>query len=531
MAENKQKIAVIIGGGPAGLTAALELLRQSDIRPIVLEASNGVGGISQTTNFNGYRMDLGGHRFFSKSDWVMDWWLSILPLEPVAEAQRHTIRLGYRNSDRGLSGLAAGTGAGVDGERVMLLRDRLSRIYFNHKLFDYPISLNLRSISKLGLWRCLKIGASYAKAKLSPRQTERHLEDFLINRFGDELYRTFFQAYTEKVWGVPCDQLSAEWGAQRIKSVSLTGAVRHALRRFLPGVAKAAPTSLVERFLYPRLGPGQLWETVARQIQELGGEIRLAQRAEQIELVDGRVKCVVARDVATGTTTSIAADWAISTMAVSDLIAAIQPPAPGAVAQIAAALPYRHFIVVGVLVTRMKRRPGSPFVPGTSRLPDNWIYVQEPDVKMGRLQIFNNWSPALVPDPNKVWLGVEYFCSDTDELWSLSDAAIQALAVRELAQIELVDAHDVETATVVRVPKAYPAYFGSYAQFDTIRSFVDPIENLFLVGRNGMHRYNNQDHSMLTAKAAVDIIVAGRGSKDAIWDVNVDDDYHESIND
>jgi protoporphyrinogen oxidase len=299
----------------------------------------------------------------------------------------------------------------------------------------------------------------------------------------------------------------------------------------MPSVAKPAPTSLVERFLYPRLGPGQLWETVARQIQERGGEIRLSQRAEQIERIDGRVTAVTAHDLATGTSTSIAADWVISTMAVSDLIAAIQPPAPANVSRIAAALPYRHFIVVGVLATRMKPRPGSPFVPGTNRLPDNWIYVQEPDVKMGRLQIFNNWSPALVPDPDKVWLGVEYFCSDTDALWSMSDAAIQALAVRELAQIELVDAQDVEAATVVRVPKAYPAYFGSYAQFDSIRSFVDPIENLFLVGRNGMHRYNNQDHSMLTAKAAVDIIVAGRGSKDTIWGVNVDDDYHESIND
>lgn len=524
MAEKAQKIAVIIGAGPAGLTAALELLRHSDIRPIVLEASNCVGGISRTVNFNGYRMDLGGHRFFSKSDWVMNWWLQILPLEASAEVSRQPVSLGYRNQRRDLNGLAA-TARDAAGDQVMLLRDRLSRIYFQGKLYDYPLKLNARLLRNLGLWQCGKIAVSAVRARMFPRRKERSLEDFLINRFGTELYRTFFKAYTEKVWGVSCAEISAEWGAQRIKSVSIISAVWHALGRSSP---QATPISLVERFLYPRLGPGQLWETAANLIRELGGEIRPLHQVETLELAEGQVSRVGVRDLDTGITSFVRADWVISTMAVKDLIASLNPPAPSAVAEVADVLPYRNFITVGVIAKRMKRHPDDHPTAGSNRLPDNWIYIQEPNVKVGRLQIFNNWSPALSPDPDTVWLGLEYFCGESDELWRLSDADLQALAMRELAQIDLVDAADVLAATVIRVPKAYPAYSGAYAEFAVIRSFVDAIDNLFLVGRNGMHRYNNQDHSMLTAKAAVEIIVGGEASKDRIWAINVDDDYHES---
>ena len=518
----ERKTAVIIGAGPAGLTAALQLLRQTAVRPLVVEASAAVGGISRTIEFNGYRMDIGGHRFFSKSDWVMDWWREILPLERAASALGERITLSYQNRRRELELPDDGAAEPADAGEAMLVRNRLSRIYFLRRFFDYPIKLNLNTVVNLGPVRCVKAGVSYARAALLPRRVERTLEDFLVNRFGHELYRTFFQSYTEKVWGVPCREISAEWGAQRIKGLSLTTAVLNALRRSVaaaPPSVRETQTSLTEYFLYPRLGPGQLWEAVARRVQRGGGEIRRQSVVDRLHVSDGRVTAVGVRDVATGAQSTINADYVISTMAVKDLVASFDPPPPADVARVAAALPYRDFITVGVIVNRMR---GSAPV-----LPDNWIYIQEPDVRLGRLQIFNNWSPALVPDPSKVWLGLEYFCNEDDDLWRLSDADMQALAIRELAQIDLVDPAEVVAATVIRVPKAYPAYFGAYAEFATIRAYTDAIPNLFLVGRNGMHRYNNQDHSMLTAKAAVDNIAAGRMDKANIWDINVDDEYHE----
>ncbi len=519
--------ALIIGAGPAGLTAALELLRHSNIRPIVLEASACLGGISRTVQFAGNRMDLGGHRFFSRSDWVMDWWQQIMPLEDLPPGESLTVS--YQNQHRRVQIPAAAAHGGVERELVMLVRDRLSRIYFGRRLYDYPVRLSLAAIRNLGPLRCLKISASYARAAVFPRLPEKNLEDFLVNRFGTELYQTFFRSYTEKVWGVPCTEISSAWGAQRIKSLSLAKTLLHALRQRLrmPASAQASgtPTSLVERFLYPRLGPGQLWEAVAAQVVELGGEIRLSQRVDALELAGGRITGVTAQDVHSGARTRLSPDWVISSMALNDLIAGINPPAPPAVNRIAQGLPYRCLITVGVVARRMKSRPGQP--AGSNRLPDNWVYIQEPDVKLGRLQIFNNWSPALVADPDTVWLGLEYFCDEGDGIWQLSDADMQALAIRELDQIDLVAAHEVLAATVIRVPKAYPAYFGTFAEFAELRRYVDAIENLFVVGRNGMHRYNNQDHSMLTAKAAVDNIIGGITDKSNIWQINVDDDYHE----
>ena len=524
-----QKTAIIIGAGPAGLTAALELLRHTDVRPIVIEAAEVVGGISRTVKYNGYRMDIGGHRFFSKSDWVMDWWREILPLEATGAGGDATIS--YRNRQRTIAMPAAEVAAASlpRSDRVMLLRPRLSRIYFLRRFFDYPLALNLATIANLGPIRFARICASYAWSTFFPRRPEMSLEDFFVNRFGDELYRTFFKSYTEKVWGVPCDKISAEFGAQRIKGLSLTRAVLHTLRKAAPAKAPArttrVETSLIERFLYPKFGPGQLWEDVAERVRAGGGDIRLSLVVERLRISGGRVTEVDVRDPVNQRTTTLQADYVISTMAVRDLVAGLDPPAPAGVRAIASELPYRAFITVGLLVTKMK---GDAAAGQTAaHPPDNWIYVQEPDVRLGRLQIFNNWSPALVADPSKVWLGLEYFCNEGDDLWTMSDGEIRDLAVRELAQIDLIDARDVIDATVVRVPKAYPAYFGSYGDFDQVRAHLDPIANLFLVGRNGMHRYNNQDHSMLTAKAAVDCIAGNRVDKSAIWRINVDDDYHE----
>jgi protoporphyrinogen oxidase len=516
--------AVIIGAGPAGLTAALELLRRTDVRPIVIEASDAVGGISRTVNFNGYRMDLGGHRFFSKSDWVMNWWQEILPLEPAAAAASATIS--YRNAHRTLD-VQTTPATCADADKVMLLRRRLSRIYFLRKFFDYPLKLNVATVANLGPLRFTRVCLSYVWASLFPRRPETSLEDFLVNRFGRELYRTFFKSYTEKVWGVPCEEISAEFGAQRIKALSLRKAVLHMLKQAVPAGSRrerpATETSLIERFLYPKLGPGQLWEEVAARVRAGGGEVRMLNAAEAVRTVGGRATEVVVRDLAADRTYAQAADYVISTMPVCDLVAGLDPPAPDDVRRIAAELPYRAFITVGLLVHKMKGRRAESRFP-----PDNWIYIQESDVRLGRLQIFNNWSPALVPDPAKVWLGLEYFCSQGDDLWTLSDTDMRDLAARELEQIGLIDGADVIDATVIRVPKAYPAYFGSYSEFARVRAYLDPIANVFLVGRNGMHRYNNQDHSMLTAKAAVEAIASGRPDKDAIWSINVDDEYHEA---
>lgn len=525
------KTAIIIGAGPAGLTAALELLRRTDVRPIVLEASSAIGGISRTVNLNGYRMDIGGHRFFSKSDWVMDWWQKILPLEPESASPGAQLTLNYRQQERDYIVPDANPVHDTLPGEVMLVRARLSRIYFLRKFFDYPIKLNANTLANLGPVRCTKAGMSYARAVLFPRKPERSLEDFLINRFGGEMYRTFFKSYTEKVWGVPCAEISAEWGAQRIKGLSLTRAMLHAFRQALtpagPRSNSPAHTSLVERFLYPRLGPGQLWEAVARRVLAAGGDIRMEHEVQEIQLDNGQVVAVAAHVASGGGRTSLAADYVISTMPVKDLFAGFRPAPPESLLGLARSLPYREFITVGVVARRMRVGSQRVSAAGNAMLPDNWIYIQDPDVKLGRLQIFNNWSPALVPEADRVWLGLEYFCTEHDELWRLSDAEMQALAIKELAHVELVDPADVISATVIRVPKAYPAYFGTYAQFDALRAFTDAIPNLFLIGRNGMHRYNNQDHSMLTAKAAVDNIVSGCTDKQNIWSVNVDDDYHE----
>ena len=518
-----QKCAVIIGAGPAGLTAALELLRRTDIKPIVLEADDCVGGISRTVNYQGNRIDIGGHRFFSKSDWVMDWWKEILPVEATGEDR---IEITYQNKKREVS---AG-GAPADGDRLFMVRSRLSRIYFLRKFFDYPLKLNLGTLANLGPVRVLRIGTSYAWARLFPRRQEKTLEDFLVNRFGSELYLTFFKDYTEKVWGVPCQEISAEWGAQRIKGLSISKAVLHALKSLLPKrkdvAQKQVNTSLIEHFLYPKFGPGQMWEEVARQVLEKGGEIRFGHRVVEFIKTGERITSVLADNIATGDQVHLEADYVFSTMPIKDLIAGMNE-APDSVRRVASELPYRDFITVGLLLSGMKANAQSRSQLASHMPPDNWIYIQERDVKVGRLQIFNNWSPYMVQDPAKVWLGLEYFCNEGDPLWSMPDEALKDLGQEELVKIGLIETSAVLDSVVIRMPKAYPAYFGSYAEFDTVRDFLDSIVNLYPVGRNGMHRYNNQDHSMLTAKMAVDCIIGGETSKSALWNVNIDDDYHE----
>jgi protoporphyrinogen oxidase len=517
------KTAIIIGAGPAGLTAALELERRSGIKPILLEASQEIGGISRTVRYKGNRMDIGGHRFFSKSDRVMRWWLDLMPVQAGSSEEGE---LHYQGQQRDLPKAAVARDAQSE-DLVMLVRQRKSRIYFLRRFFDYPISLTAATFRNMGMVRTVRCGVSYMRSALLPQREEKSLEDFIINRFGKQLYLTFFKSYTEKVWGVPCNEISAEWGAQRIKGLSLKGVVTHFLKKtFGPkhsgGIAqKQTETSLIEKFLYPKLGPGQLWEHAAELVKKGGGEIHFGIHIDRINVKDNKVISVEGLNDA-GERVRYAGDYFFSTMPVRDLIRAVSTPVPAEVIEVSEGLMYRDFITVGLLANKLTvmEKDGSP-------LKDNWIYIQEPDVVVGRLQIFNNWSPWLVSSPEKVWIGLEYFCNETDPLWKLSDAEMAKFAIAEIAKIGILKAEDVEDSHVVHVPKTYPAYFGSYDRFDVIRNYTDSFENLFLVGRNGMHKYNNQDHSMLTAMTAVENIVDGVTTKDNIWAINTEMEYHE----
>ncbi len=535
MTDTAPRVAAIAGAGPAGLTAALELLRRSKLTPLVFEADTQVGGISKTVEYRGNRMDLGGHRFFSKSDWVMRWWQEILPVAAGQLDTRANIDLRYQGASRRL---VPESRPPVTADAVMLLRRRLSRIFYRRRFFDYPLKLNAATIRNMGLFETLRIGASYGAAQLLQREPEVSLEDFFVNRFGDRLYRTFFKDYTEKVWGVPCREISAEWGAQRIKGLSITKAIAHAVagsfRSSTDTAQKGTETSLIERFLYPKFGPGQMWEEVAKHVVAGGGEIHLRHRVVGVERRGFEITAVSVRDETTGAVRRVPCEVLISTLPVVDLTRMLEP-ADAKTSRIAERLPYRDFMTAGLLLRRMRRAGGAqPAGPGASPAdngmpPDNWIYIQESDVKIGRLQVFNNWSPALVADPATIWLGLEYFCDAGDALWCLDSGRFLDFAAGELEKIGLIDRRDVLDGTVVRVPKAYPAYFGEYGEFGHVRDFLNRHPNLYPIGRNGMHRYNNQDHSMLAADAAVTAILAGGAGKTDIWKVNADEAYHEEV--
>ena len=489
---------------------------------MVFEASSELGGISKTVVYKGNRLDIGGHRFFSKSDRVMDWWTSILPVAPMTCGETVTLR--YRGATRRLhSPTLLLAEPEPDPNQVMLVRSRLSRIFHLRKFFNYPIQLDLETLRKLGLRRSLRIGLSYLWARAFPLP-EKNLEIFFINRFGAELYRTFFRDYTEKVWGVPCRDIAPDWGSQRVKSLSISAALRHAWRRIWTGQQKSlcqkdTQTSLVEYFLYPKFGPGQMWETVARKVQESGGQVITRHSVTRLHVRNRRLEAVTVKNLLNNQESRVEADYFISTMPIRELVHALEGVhVPDEVRRIADGLPFRDFITVGLLLRRLATG---------ERLPDNWIYIQEPDVKVGRVQIFNNWSPYMVEDPETIWMGLEYFVNEGDELWSLPDKKLQELGVAELVKLGLIHGDDVLDGTVLRVKKTYPAYFGTYGQFQVVRQFLDSFENLFLVGRNGMHRYNNQDHSMLTAMTTVENIRDGKTDKDNIWAINIEDDYHE----
>jgi protoporphyrinogen oxidase len=542
-----KKIAIIAGAGPAGLTAAYELLSRTDVVPMVFEETTAIGGIAQTYNYKGNRIDIGGHRFFSKSDRVMKWWFNVLPLQgaPSADTKVKEHEIDYATEvvmkflcpDCIPEGQKAHdttvTRKAPDPEKednVMLQRPRLSRIFYRRNFFPYPIGITFSVARRLGLWNTFMIGLSYIKAQIRPRKEEIYLDAFFENRFGKRLYETFFKGYTEKVWGIPCDQIRADWGAQRIKGLSLKRAVFHAVKDLLSSdFAKAQEereTSLITRFFYPKFGPGQMWETVAKQVQTCGGTVTMQSRVVGVHMTDGKVTSATIENVATGKREQISCDYFFSTMPIKHLIGMMSPRAPATVVEVAEGLQYRDFLTVGLLMKKLHVIEKGKTPAGN--VPDNWIYVQDGGVRVGRIQIFNNWSPYMVKDwKNTVWIGLEYFVNEGGDLWIQPDQQLIQLGISEMETIGFAKKDDVLDACVLRMPKAYPAYWGSYEQLHVVRDYVNTIPNLFLVGRNGMHRYNNQDHSMLTSMMAVDNIVEGRTNASNLWEVNLEMAYHE----
>lgn len=513
----QQKTAIIIGAGPAGLTAAYTLLKETDIHPIILEESDFIGGISRTAVYRNNRMDIGGHRFFSKSDAVTALWSELMPVQGAPA-----------RDDKLLGRQKPLVGGGPDPEaedRVMLVRDRVSRIYYLGKFFDYPISLKPQTILNMGFKRTMQAGFGYLHAAVFKRK-ETSLEDFYINRFGKPLYGMFFEDYTEKLWGVHPSRISPEWGAQRVKGLSLMKAIFSVLLKPFQKDQKKQETSLIEQYWYPKKGPGQYWETMAQRILEMGGEIRKNEAVVGVETGENAITAV--RTKKDGRESTYRADVFFSSMAVKDLVAAMGETVPADVREIAGGLPYRDFITVGLLLKKLKIQNQTQMKTVGNIIPDCWIYVQERNVRIGRLQIFNNWSPYMVNDlEHSVWIGLEYFCTEGDEMWNTPAEEFIRFATEELVKIGVIEREDVLDATHIRVKKAYPAYFGTYQQFDHVREYLDTWNNLYCIGRNGQHRYNNMDHSMMTAMEAVRLCKEGSSDRSAVWNVNTEEEYHE----
>ena len=515
----ERKKVLIIGAGPAGLTAAYEILANSkDYNVKILEESNFMGGISKTVNYKGNRMDMGGHRFFSKVPEVNDWWEKMLPSQGA---------LPYDDKILGRKSEITTNNPDPDKvDRVMLNRNRLSRIFFNKKFFDYPVSLKFATIKNMGILTTFIAGLSYIKSVFFKRP-EKSLEDFYINRFGKKLYSMFFENYTKNLWGRHPSEISPEWGAQRVKGLSISAIFKDIFGKIFHKNSRKVETSLIESFKYPKLGPGQLWEITAEEIKKLGGEILTGAKVTKLAKNENSITEIFYQK--DGKIFSDSCDVVISSMPLKDLVAGLNN-VPEKISRIASGLPYRDYMTVGILVKSLKLKNETKIKTLGNIIPDNWIYVHDKNVRMGRIQIFNNWSPYLVKDINNtVWLGLEYFCNEGDSMWSMTDENFASLGIEESLKIGLISSRDdVLDFHVERVKKAYPAYFDTYENIDELRNYLNTIENLFCVGRNGQHRYNNIDHSMCTAFEAVKNILSCSKDKSNIWNVNTEKEYHES---
>ena len=514
------KKIIIIGAGPAGITAAYELLRKGnkdEYEIIILEESNEIGGISRTVKYNGNRMDIGGHRFFSKDDEVMNWWFNIMPTQ------------GYDAYDDKILGrtkdLVTGGPDPESEDTVMLVRDRVSRIYYKKKFFDYPVSLKWSTIRNMGFFTTVAAGFSYMKASICKKE-ESSLENFYINRFGRKLYSMFFEGYTEKLWGRHPREISADWGSQRVKGLSIRAIIKDVFSKIFKKKNRKVETSLIEKFYYPKFGPGQLWETAASQIEEMGGTIIKNAKVTSISNEGDRITSVTY--VKDGVNTLLDGDIFISSMPLKDLINGMGN-VPSDISTIANGLPYRDFVTVGILVDKLNLVNETKFKTINNIVPDCWIYVQDVGVQLGRIQIFNNWSPYLVNDiDNKIWIGLEYFCNENDSFWNMSDKECIDFAGAELVKMGIISSeNEILDAHREKVKKAYPAYFDTYSRIDELVTYLNRYDNLYCVGRNGQHRYNNMDHSMATSFEAVKNIINGSKDKSNIWNVNTEGEYHE----
>ena len=527
--KNNKKVIAIIGGGPAGLTTAYELLKDGGSEKYdvtIYEASDHLGGISATINHNGNRMDLGGHRFFSKDETIMNWWSNIMPVQSKPS---------YDDKVLGRNKEFTGD-ADVDPEKsdnVMLIRDRVSRIYYNKKFFDYPVKMNFNTIKNMGISKTFKSGTSYLMTK-AHKLPEDNLENFYINRFGKQLYSMFFEGYTAKLWGRHPRDISADWGAQRVKGLSITAILKDMISKAVGNKNNAnTETSLIEQFWYPKYGPGQLWELVGDKIVEMGGKIEFNARIVEIDRNSDTYKIDSLVYEQYRQLKQVVPDEVISSMPIKDLVASFSGSveASDIIKEIANGLPYRDFITVGVLAKKLNLKNETSFKTLGNIVPDCWIYVQDKGYKMGRIQIFNNWSPYMLNKPaDTVWIGLEYFCTEGDKLWNMSEKKFTRCAIRELVKMGIVNEEDIIDTHQEKVKKAYPAYFDTYSEFDIVKTYLSNINNLWCIGRNGQHRYNNMDHSMLTGIKTAEHIKSDNRQKDDIWNVNTEKEYHEEKN-
>ncbi len=513
------KKVIVIGAGPAGLTAAYELLKhKGDYEVVVFEESDCFGGISRTVNYKGNRMDMGGHRFFSKVPKVNEWWANMLPMQGLPSWD-----------DKVLNREVTLTQDGPNPEKadeVMLYRHRVSRIFFDDKFYDYPISLKPETFKNMGLAKTFVVGMSYLKAAVA-KKPETNLENFYINRFGHKLYSMFFEYYTENLWGRHPREIDASWGKQRVKGLSITAVIKDVFGKIFGKSNRHVETSLIEQFKYPKLGPGQLWDITAAQVVKMGGTIRKNAKVTKLNR-DETGKIISVGYEVNGKTCTEEGDVVISSMPVKDLVGGMNN-VPAEIARIAAGLPYRDYMTLGVLVPKLNLKNETKLKTINNIVPDCWVYVQDRRVKMGRFQIYNNWSPYMVKDiEHSVWVGLEYFVNEGDEYWNMTEEEFSKIGVSEMVKIGLINSEkDVLDTHTERVKKAYPAYFDTYDEMDKLIAYLSTIENLYCVGRNGQHRYNNIDHSMCTSFEAVKNIVSGTTDKSNIWNVNTEQEYHE----